>query len=75
MMKILIIICIAIVWLIAISTYNYVKMERCLKKHQAEWDNRKKVAMELIPDITQDELMGLYLDYCKELGYRYMPRF
>ena len=72
---ILIILGIGLVILIANSTYHYIKMQRCLKEHQTEWDERKYIATDLMPDITQDELMVLYLDYCKEIHYRYIPRF
>ena len=75
-MKIIIImLCIAFVYLVVISTYHYTKMNRCLNKHQQEWNERKKVATDIMPDITQDELMALYLDYCKEIKYRYIPSF
>lgn len=74
-MPIIVMICVGSVWLMAISIYHFIKKERCLKKHQAEWNERKMVVTDLVPDITQDELMSLYLEYCKEIKYRYIPRF
>jgi hypothetical protein len=74
-MKIIIMLGSALVCLIVISTYHFIKIKRCLKKHQKEWNEHKKTLMRNVPNITQDELMQIYLIYCKEIKYSYMPRF
>lgn len=75
MKAIIIMLCIAFGYLIVISTYHHIKMNRCLKKHQQEWNERRRVAIDMMPNITQDELMVLYLEYCKEIQYSYTPYF
>lgn len=75
MSKCLMILFIGVVSLIVISTYNFIKMNHCLKKHQDEWNELKKILIKTHPNWGQDELMQKYIEYCRKINYSYIPRF
>lgn len=74
-MPIIIMICGAILFLIVYGICSFISMKHHLKRHQEEWNELKKILIEVHPHWGQDELMQKYLEYCRIINYNYIPKF
>ena len=71
MIPIIVMLCGAVVYLIVFFVYLRISSNYYLNKHQKEWDERKATLIDIIPDITQNELRDFYCDYLDEIKHYY----
>ena len=74
MKPIIVMLCSAAFCIVLFLVFDFLSTEYYLKKHQKEWDELKSAIIEINPNIPHCDLIGVYIDFCKEKG-SYFPSF